>query len=361
MAPRPKAVGCCQYTQLPHARLPPLCSGFARSWIQDGSSVVPPQRTVVPSVPRDRYSQLAMSKKKKNSKGPGPNPKDKAPRKAAPGHAAGTTQEGPVGPEPVSPPSSRKGKAHEPAAAPVGGGTTAEPAPPAAGPYRRSYRNVRLLGLVLAVLVVIAALLIIAAPGTVSGWTMARVGSGVPVALTSVSCPSSSFCAAVDGSGSAAMYTHGHWSTPTGIDYWGALDSVSCASNTFCVAVDYYGHSQYYNGHTWSSPQTADLSGALKAVSCPSAGFCVAVDNAGNAVYYTKGSWSTPVKVDPGNTLDAVACTSSSFCVATDSSGDAISFNGSTWSTPSDIDANTPITGISCTSSQFCVAVDQQR
>ena len=70
----------------------------------------------------------------------------------------------------------------------------------------------------------------------------------------SVSCPSATFCAAVDGVGNALIYNGSSWSSPSDIDaIMSTLRSVSCPSTTFCVAVDPVGNVFTYNG----SPTTS--------------------------------------------------------------------------------------------------------
>ena len=56
--------------------------------------------------------------------------------------------------------------------------------------------------------------------------------------LWGLSCASSSFCAAVDLNGNAFIYNGSSWSDPTNIDGTNQLNDVSCPTETFCVAVD---------------------------------------------------------------------------------------------------------------------------
>ncbi len=74
------------------------------------------------------------------------------------------------------------------------------------------------------------------------------------------------------------------WSVPRSIDPNGNFASVSCPSSSFCVAVDSSGDVSTYNGVSWSSPKVIDPSGVLVSVSCPTVRFCVAVDYAGKVV-----------------------------------------------------------------------------
>jgi len=95
--------------------------------------------------------------------------------------------------------------------------------------------------------------------------------------LTSVSCPTTTFCMAVDDAGNALIYTNGTWSTPDYIDTNEDLASVSCPTTTFCMAVGFTDALTYTNG-TWSTPDNIDPNGGgPNSVSCPTTTFCMAV------------------------------------------------------------------------------------
>jgi hypothetical protein len=74
----------------------------------------------------------------------------------------------------------------------------------------------------------------------------------VPIGALLVSCPASSFCAAVDGGGgNVVTFDGGSWAAPVNLDPKAArsvsgpvlifLMSVSCVSAVFCVAGDSIG------------------------------------------------------------------------------------------------------------------------
>jgi len=176
--------------------------------------------------------------------------------------------------------------------------------------------------------------------------------------LVSVSCPSGSFCAAVDSAGNAATFDGTAWSAPRSIDAAIALSSVSCPSASFCIAVDSAGNALTFNGTSWSVPISIDASMALSSVSCASASFCVAVDTTGNEVTYNGSTWSAPISIDASMALSSVSCASASFCVAVDTTGNEVTYNGSTWSAPVSIDAAHNLSSVSCPSASFCLAVD---
>jgi hypothetical protein len=189
--------------------------------------------------------------------------------------------------------------------------------------------------------------------------------------LRSVSCPSSSFCMAVDESGNNALRWNGTgWSTPVSIDGSGTgveITSVSCPSRSFCAAVDTRGRVMTWNGASWSGPRAVDPDGAgLTAVSCPSAVFCLAVDGDGNALGWNGARWTAPVRVDrSGSALQSVSCASASFCAAADWNGNVLTWNGKRWTAPDRVDPTTDSTGggiaaMSCPTRSFCVGLDWQ-
>jgi phage-related protein len=185
--------------------------------------------------------------------------------------------------------------------------------------------------------------------------------------LSSVSCPSASFCMAVDTNGYALSWNGTAWSQPT----WsatspadragGALTSVSCPATTFCVATDGNGRVLTWHGSSWSAPLSVDAGGGgLTAVSCPSVSFCAAVDADGRAVTWHGSSWSAPSQADRhGRGLTAVSCASASFCAAVDARGRVIRWNGTAWSAPRQVDPAGGLTAVSCPTTSWCAAVDQ--
>jgi hypothetical protein len=216
-----------------------------------------------------------------------------------------------------------------------------------------------------------------------TSWTPVPRGSVAPGAgpgygpdhqsgnFRAVSCPTASFCMAVDESGNNALRWNGTaWSRPVTIDPGGfrvELTSVSCASDYFCVAVDTLGRVLMWNGRWWSAPRAVDPHGAgMESVSCPSASFCVAVDGNGNALTWDGSSWSRPVRIDDtGTNIQSVSCASATFCAAGDWGGDVLTFNGTTWSKPHLVDpTNTAETtgggigSMACPTSTFCVGLD---
>ena len=180
--------------------------------------------------------------------------------------------------------------------------------------------------------------------------------------MRSVSCPTSTFCAAVDDDGNALTYDGTTWTTPTRVDAHGGLLSVSCPTPTFCAAVSFDGHAVTYNGSTWSAPATIDtVTNSLDSVSCPTTTFCVAVDDYDNTVTYNGTTWTAPKRTSSpeGAGLLSVSCPTKAFCVALDETDHVVAFNGSTWTAKQLSDFNGGnLRSVSCPTTRFCAAVD---
>jgi hypothetical protein len=180
--------------------------------------------------------------------------------------------------------------------------------------------------------------------------------------ITDSSSQFSSIASSANPTGSAT-----DWTVSAGPVDQGRLPGVSCPTTSFCVAVD-------DQGSVVTSPNPANGSDAWKAaridghrrltgVSCPSPSLCVAVDDAGRALSSIRpagGSWRS-AHIDGGNALTGVSCASISLCVAIDGERNAfVSSNpaGGTWSRVHGIDGD--LTGVSCPTSSLCVAVDSE-
>ena len=222
--------------------------------------------------------------------------------------------------------------------------------------------------------------------GTGSWATTPAIDTAV---LTTLSCPTASFCMATDYSGNALLSTSPTggptaWSkTANPIDIAGSesITGLSCPTTTLCVAVDATGRAIVWTSApsqppptppvrslSWGSPvtivQNTGFSGnQVNAVSCPSASLCVAVGVVGNMAASTNpngGStaWSQ-FKVGT-NTFTSVSCPSTSLCVAVGAGGTIATSTQPTKATWTAVDADTTNTleSVSCPSSSLCVAVD---
>jgi len=81
------------------------------------------------------------------------------------------------------------------------------------------------------------------------------------------------------GAASASATSALRWSQPksTGVSSGEEISSVSCPSTKFCAAVDASSRTLTFNGTKWNAPVSTGIPGdPLSSVSCPSAKFCVA-------------------------------------------------------------------------------------
>ena len=176
--------------------------------------------------------------------------------------------------------------------------------------------------------------------------------------LQSISCPTPSFCAAVDTVGNVLTMNDGVWSTQV-LAAGSRLTSISCLSQTFCMAVDYGGDAYSYNGSTWSALGNIDSGGpAFNTVSCPTTSWCMATDNNGGYLTWTSVSgWSSRQLISGFAGISASSCATPTFCAAT-SGGEVALWDGSSWTAPTDIDVAGNLSSIGCPTPSFCAAVD---
>ena len=230
-------------------------------------------------------------------------------------------------------------------------------------------------------------------------------GSGWPgvaeASLTGWSCPTASFCLAVDSKGDATAWRYSESSgtfsfTQTKVDPL-RLTGVSCASESFCLAVDSGGNFTSSSDPadatpTWSAPLAVDpeagsvlpgggpvLSEGLEAsnggqsltVACPGAERCVALDTYGNELIGAPpiaqlAGWRRATALAPQNGIQAIACPTAHLCAAIDDASRVISSRtsgsgSSTWGAaaiPTLADSYAPW-GLACSGRPLCVAWDR--
>jgi len=95
----------------------------------------------------------------------------------------------------------------------------------------------------------------------------------------------------------------------------GAPADISCPTATWCLAVDRSGQALTYDGTTWSAPSLVqpigDGTAGFTAVSCPTTQFCFAIGS-GFTARLTAGTWT----VTPSTTAwSAVSCSSPTQCL----------------------------------------------
>ncbi len=199
------------------------------------------------------------------------------------------------------------------------------------------------------------------------GWTSSGMisieSSGNP--LSAVSCATTEFCVAGDGSGYADIMKATWSTTPFNIGtYAQAYTAVSCPSTTMCLAGDTSGQYSVYSftgSPSWTAPipVSSIVDGdTIDSISCPTISFCMAVNASGLAMTYSSGSWSSISPVESAAALVAVSCASSSSCEAVSANGDAYTYSGS-WTADGSIGTgpSTPPTSMSCPTTSLCMVV----
>jgi hypothetical protein len=244
-------------------------------------------------------------------------------------------------------------------------------------------------------------------PGHWSVATAPSPGGNFNSQLTSVSCPSTTFCMAVgfslpgfDSTTASQLAEVWHGSTwqivpspDPGTNHGSSLDQVSCTSATFCVAVGITEQNngtakspdfvfqqliETWNGATWqitsdTSP-AGSTSSSLDMVSCASATFCLAIGaksaGSGSGTLLTESFngmvWAPVSTTGQLAALARISCTSATFCMGVGADGQnsmAQSWNGSAWKTlavpgpkPAGNDGSA-LGDLSCTSPTACTAI----
>jgi uncharacterized membrane protein YgcG len=164
------------------------------------------------------------------------------------------------------------------------------------------------------------------------------------------------------------------WSAGQQLDApYNFLSGVSCPSMTFCVAVDRVGNVLTSTDPTagpsaWKAVSVDSANGFAGGVSCPSVSLCAAPDRAGNVVVSTNptggaGAWTiTHIASSTHPILTGVACPSESLCIVEDQAGEIMTSTNPTggatdWIT-THIDSRDGLNAISCATVSFCVAID---
>jgi hypothetical protein len=210
-------------------------------------------------------------------------------------------------------------------------------------------------------------------PGGIAPYLLNYPNPKSAVHWESVSCSSSTFCMAgggiVDGphagAGVVASWDGFVWSRVRVVDPFlpeethTFISSMSCPTRTFCVAADGNQRTLQWNGRSWFFPRALNALNVSFSISCTSSTYCLAVTYQTPAYLIWNGKrWA----YHPGRETDPrgayVSCSTQTFCVALDWHGAAAEWNGSSWGplqlvNPTDTD----VTAISCSTAMGCEAV----
>ena len=163
--------------------------------------------------------------------------------------------------------------------------------------------------------------------GPASAWHSIAVGLSNP---TGISCPTTTFCAAVDAKLDLATSTQptGRWhlrplgqgSPPS------SPPAISCPTSQLCAIVSGTTVLTSANMSSWKRVRV-NAPTPLTKISCPSAAMCVAIDQSGDAIVSTKptggaATW-TRTTIDPGHALTSLACPPGA-CIAGDDAGNIV-------------------------------------
>jgi hypothetical protein len=202
-----------------------------------------------------------------------------------------------------------------------------------------------------------------------TSWQLTTVPAGDE--MTSVACPAAGDCIAV-GSGPHALAAAEQWNgatwtaatTPAGLP---ALSAVTCTSTTFCLAVNGTA-AVSWNGTAWSALAAPVSIGGLAAVWCGSSRDCMAVGTGGPgsslAEQWNGTAWRV-LRTNRVDSLGGVWCTEATDCTAVGSwvgpadQGQTLAerWNGRTWQTQATPAEQAGLNSVSCPTLTFCMAV----
>lgn len=197
---------------------------------------------------------------------------------------------------------------------------------------------------------------------------------GIPGSL---SCPTTSFCMAIDPFGHVVSYNGASWTAPARVipesrvtPAFPQSAQVACATSTFCVAT--LSHRNYYrglpdgsfavvwNGTTWSAPVRMD-GAAISALACPTETECFAADQAGQVVGFDGTTWFAPIPLTSHGNVISLSCVDASFCMALGKrsylGSFSFVFDGMSWAEVHGQPGGRRPVDVSCTSATFCLAV----
>lgn len=220
--------------------------------------------------------------------------------------------------------------------------------------------------------------------GAAGTWTVAHVDQS---GLSGLSCPSAALCVGVDGNGNTitstdpaggtSAWTANYVDTAVGPEcgkygydegcHPAPLNGVSCPTVSFCVAVDFWA-----NALVSSSPTGGQAAWSIvpidngftdSSIACPSTSLCVDANGYGSSLLVSTNpqapsSWST-FSFPSQYGVFGIACPLVTLCYASDDGKTLISStpsSGRSWSLTS-IGIN-GISGMSCPTSSKCIGVD---
>ena len=154
--------------------------------------------------------------------------------------------------------------------------------------------------------------------------------------LSSVACPSATWCMVGAWGGTVVTYDGGTWGAPTTVfPHHEDVDGISCPTTTFCMAVSYLGGYSIFSGGTWSTPVTSPSGWG---VTCPTTSFCLLEQGGfGDISAWDGKNWSLSfdTSADPngsiGQTSSPLSCLpgDTKDCMYVDNHGYYTNYSGS--------------------------------
>lgn len=218
--------------------------------------------------------------------------------------------------------------------------------------------------------------------GGTAAWTLSPIDGHA--FLNGISCPDVNICVAVGGltkepPATGLIFTSKNpaagaasW-TATDINGIADLTAISCPTATFCVAVDDFGDvvtstDPTGGAQTWHMSNMG-LPVQVTGIDCPSAHFCAAIFTQGGVITSTDptggaGAWKS-AGLDASLFFMSISCPSTSFCIAAPQSTFVFVSHHPTggaraWTRQQVTAGGVEALGISCPSTRFCVAVGAQ-
>jgi len=187
--------------------------------------------------------------------------------------------------------------------------------------------------------------------------------------LKQVSCPTASFCAAIDAEGNAVVERNGKWARPKPLSPAHRLVGVSCPTSTFCIATDARNGWFRWSGRHWSKRHLLPIAvrpGEWSLVSCASTAHCLLTQkDSGRTYSWTGNRWHSAharLPLGRARVID-VACPTARTCFAGTgtkppdaTTGKVYRFHGGAW-TEAGSGIPAPVKTLSCPTVTFCVAV----
>ena len=193
-------------------------------------------------------------------------------------------------------------------------------------------------------------------------------------AITGLTCVTTKFCVAVDSNGNVLTATDpaggaADWHL-VNINGSSPLGQITCPTTSFCAAISggllAYSTDPMGGAAAWKLTTSAPV--ASRGLDCLSASFCAAYASNGDVLTTTDpaagaGTWQSTAAAGQGE-INGLSCPSLQLCVVADNGGEVLTAtnpasNPSTWTT-TPVGGVTPITALDCPTASLCVGGDAQ-